>query len=221
MFPNNLKPMPLKRHKEPFSHPDWLFELKQDGFRALAFVQNGTCRLVSRNGNTFKSFEVLREAIPKEISAKTAVLDGEIVCLGSDGRSQFNELLFRRGEPRFFAFDLLWCDGKELRYDALHDRKRQLRSLIREKDQLLYCDHIETHGEKLFAKACELDLEGIVAKPKNSPYQFTESETCWVKIKNPNYTQTLGRDDLFAPGKKKEPEPDWAGCVMACAEAEL
>jgi ATP-dependent DNA ligase len=57
MFPNNLKPMPLKRHYEPFSHPDWFFELKHDGFRALAFIQNGKCRLVSRNGNDFRKFD--------------------------------------------------------------------------------------------------------------------------------------------------------------------
>ena len=114
MFPNNLRPMPLKRHREPFSHADWLFELKHDGFRALAFVQDGKCRLVSRNGNDFKSFTNLCAAIPKHLKAKSAALDGEIVCLDEQGRSQFNELLFRRGEPRFFAFDLLWCDGKDL-----------------------------------------------------------------------------------------------------------
>jgi hypothetical protein len=68
---------------------------------------------------------------------------------------------------------------------------------------------------------CELDLEGIVAKPKNSPYQFTESETCWLKIKNPGYTQALGREDLFAPPREKGPTPDWAGFAIACAEAEL
>src|SRR5438477_8917018 len=106
MFPDNLRPMPLKRHREPFSHPGWLFELKHDGFRALAFVQNGKCRLVSRNGNEFKNFSTLALTLPKELSAQSAVLDGEIVCLDDQGRSQFNELLFGRGEPRFYAFDL-------------------------------------------------------------------------------------------------------------------
>src|SRR3954469_22455628 len=101
MFPNNLKTMPLKRHREPFSHPDWLYELKHDGYRALAFVRDGTCRLVSRNGNDFKSFTQLAAAIPKVLRGSSAVLDGEIVCLDEQGRSQFNELLFRRGEPRF------------------------------------------------------------------------------------------------------------------------
>ena len=112
MFSTDLRPMPLKRHREPFSHPDWLFEIKHDGFRALAFVRDGACRLVSRNGNDFKSLSSLSTAIPKELKANSAVLDGEIVCLDEHGRSQFNELLFHRGEPRFYAFDLLWREGK-------------------------------------------------------------------------------------------------------------
>src|SRR5436190_2974097 len=145
MFPNNLRPMPLKRHREPFSHPDWLFELKHDGFRALAFVNDGRCRFVSRNGNEFKNFSALASSLPKELSAKAAVLDGEIVCLDTCGKSRFNELLFKRGEPRFYAFDVLWCEGKDLRFDGLHERKRQLRALITNREWLLYCDHIEEH----------------------------------------------------------------------------
>lgn len=140
-----------------------------------------------------------------------------MVCLDDQGRSQFNDLLFRRGEPRFYAFDLLWCDGKDLRFDGWHERKRQLKSLIHSKAWLLYCDHIEEHGERLFEIACQMDLEGIVAKPKNSPYQFSEAERCWLKLKNPNYTQALGRDDLFVP-LEKPVEPDWTACTIACVE---
>lgn len=213
--------MTLKRHREPFSHPDWFFELKHDGFRALAFVQSGKCRLVSRNGNDFSSFVSLCAVIPEELRASAAVLDGEIVCLDKKGRSQFNELLFRRGEPRFYAFDLLWCEGKDLRFDGLQERKRQLKALIQNGSYLLYCDHIEQHGERLFELACQKDLEGIVAKPKNSPYQFSDTETYWLKLKNPNYSQALGRDDIFTPGKKKEPQPDWNCCALAVAEIEM
>jgi len=212
--------MPLKRHRQAFSHSDWLFEIKHDGFRALAFVSKGRCRLVSRNGNEFKSFAALSAGIAQELKAKSAVLDGEIACMDEQGRSQFNELLFHRGEPRFYAFDLLWCNGRDLRYDALHERKRQLKALIPTRQHLLYCDHLDANGEHLFSFVRENDLEGIVAKPKNSPYQFTDTHTYWLKIKNPSYTQALGRDDLFAPGKKP-PERDWAGCAIACAEVEL
>lgn len=160
--------MPLKRHHEPFSHRDWFFELKHDGFRALAFIQDGRCRLVSRNGNEFRKFDALASSLPKELEAGAAVLDGEIVCLDDRGHSQFNELLFGRGEPRFYAFDLLWCDGKDLRHDGLHERKRKLKSLIPHRERLLYCDHIEEHGKRLFDFTCENNLEGVVCKPRNS-----------------------------------------------------
>ena len=68
--------MPLSRRTEPFSHPDWVFEIKWDGFRALAYIENGRCRLVSRNGNEFKSFPALNIALPVECRAKRGVLDG-------------------------------------------------------------------------------------------------------------------------------------------------
>jgi len=92
VFPNNLRPMPLKRHREPFSPPDWLFELKHDGFRALAFVSDGACRLVSRNGNPFARFGAMCEEIAAELDCD-AVLDADIVCLdygdyGGNGKSR-------------------------------------------------------------------------------------------------------------------------------------
>ncbi len=96
--------MPLGRARAPFSHSDWVYEIKWDGFRALAYVEDGVCRLVSRNGNVFKSFAALAAGLPDELRAGAAVLDGEIVCLDSNGKSQFEELLFRRGEVRFQAF---------------------------------------------------------------------------------------------------------------------
>jgi ATP-dependent DNA ligase len=69
------------------------------------------CRHISRNGNEFKSFPALAESLPAEFRAQSAVLDGEIVCLDRHGKTQFKDRLFRRGEPRFYAFDLLWADG--------------------------------------------------------------------------------------------------------------
>ena len=90
------------------------FELKYDGFRALAYVEAGECRLISRNGNQFKSFPALNRALALECRAKSAVLDGEIVCFDKHGCSQFEQLLFHRGEARFVAFDCLYRDGKNL-----------------------------------------------------------------------------------------------------------
>jgi hypothetical protein len=81
------RPMPLVRIPEPFDHPDWLFELKHDGFRALAYVEGHRCRLVSRRGHTFAKWDLLCEEIAHSVTAMRAVLDGELVCLGDDGRA--------------------------------------------------------------------------------------------------------------------------------------
>lgn len=218
--------MRLARRSGPFSDPDWLFELKYDGFRALAHVSDGECKLVSRNGNTFKSFESLRLALPRDLNAKRAVIDGEIVCLDEQGRPRFNDLLFRRSEPCFVAFDVLWCDGEHLRYLPLSDRKLRLRSIVRQNgERTLYASHIEENGTGLFALACEHDLEGIVAKHRYAPYLTDPEETSWLKIRNRDYSQMQGRNELFDRIEGREPrttETDgWAGCVLACVEAEL
>ena len=78
--------------RQPFDHPDFLFELKHDGFRALAHIWDGQCELVSRKRNAYKSFQNLRDNLAK-LKVKNAVIDGEIVCLDSEGRSIFNELM--------------------------------------------------------------------------------------------------------------------------------
>src|SRR5215472_14595328 len=116
-----FQPIPLTRRGEPFNDPEWVFEIKWDGFRCLAHFEHGRCRLVSRNGNEFKSFSALNLALPMECRARSAVLDGEIVCLDKKGNSQFRNLLFRRGEPRFYAFDLLMHNSEDLRYLPLSD----------------------------------------------------------------------------------------------------
>ncbi len=89
--------MPLYQIREPFDGDDWMFEIKYDGFRALAFIENGCARLVSRNGYVYRSFPALCESIGDRLKCADAVLDGEIVCLGEDGRPVFNRLLYRRG----------------------------------------------------------------------------------------------------------------------------
>ena len=107
--------MPLARFDTPFEHPDWIFEPKLDGIRAVAYIEGGACRLVSRNRNAFKTFEPLAQAIAHDLSGRSAILDGEIVHPGPDGRPMFYELMRRRGPFCFYAFDLLWLDGRDLR----------------------------------------------------------------------------------------------------------
>jgi bifunctional non-homologous end joining protein LigD len=93
--------MRLAVRREPFDHADWLYEVKYDGFRALAFIESGSCRLVSRKAHVYKSFPGLCASLAK--LSHQAVLDGEIVCLDCDGRPQFDKLFYRRGDPYFYA----------------------------------------------------------------------------------------------------------------------
>ena len=115
----------VQRHREPFDHNDWMFELKYDGFRALAKLQYGRCELVSRNQHVFKSFATLATDIAN-LQIESAVIDGEIVCIDHQGKPQFRDLLFHRGDPCFFAFDLLHIGGQDLRTHPLLDRKARI-----------------------------------------------------------------------------------------------
>ncbi len=232
-FPQ-FQPLPLSRARAPFSHSDWLFEIKWDGFRALLYSGVEGVRLVSRNGNTFKSFPTLCEDLARGLKGRRCVLDGEIVCLDPSGKPQFRELLFHRDEPRFIAFDILWDEharsddeeemrrfrnGEDLRYLPLSDRKLRLRAVVPKRgERLLYCDHVEADGDGLFRLACEHDLEGIVAKRKSDPY--LPDHASWLKIRNQAYSQWAGREELFERERGSNPDFHvWDGCVVACAAA--
>jgi bifunctional non-homologous end joining protein LigD len=193
------RPMPLTRVAEAFDDPDWLFELKHAGFRALALIERYSCRLVSRRGQVFSRWPQLCEELAHTVKARHAVLDGEIVCLKPDGRTDFYDLLFRREWPHFFAFDLLQLEDEDLRGLPLLERKRRLKRLVprRAPSRLAFVDHVRGHGRVLYAAACERDLEGVVAKWTRGRYHVDGSTTSWVKVKNPEYTQAVGRYEVF------------------------
>lgn len=193
-----ITPMRLVPLPEPFSHPDWFFELKHDGFRALAIITGHHCRLVSRNGHTFTKWPYLCEDIAHAVRAHDAVLDGEIACLDPDGRSNFHNLLRRREWPHFLAFDLIRLEGVDLCRRPLIERKHMLNAIMPKRNsRLQYLDGIDARGEDFYRVICDRDLEGIVAKPKHGMYYTNGRETNWLKIKNPTYSQMDGRHDLF------------------------
>src|SRR5436853_6022558 len=167
-----FQPMPLRRPNLPFDDPDWIYELKMDGFRALAIVEHGRAQLLSRNGHPFASFSALAESISDSLPNVRAVIDGEICSLDRRGRPQFKNLMFRRGNPPcFFAFDLLTCDGKDLRTERLLDRKQELRRLLaRACAPLKYTEYAADCGMALSQRACELDFECIVVNQKSALY---------------------------------------------------
>ncbi|MBV8475494.1 MAG: hypothetical protein JOZ36_02420 [Acidobacteria bacterium] len=210
--------MPLAEGR-PFDHPEFLFELKYDGFRGLAVIEHGACTLYSRNGHPFASFAQLATQMGSALMPRSAVLDGEIVCLDEHGRCQFNNLLFRRGGSCFAAFDILYADGKDLRLEPLIDRKRELKRVLGSgPGAILYADHIDASGVALFEKACELDLEGVVAKHKYAPYD--PEHPSWFKIRNRSYSQWIGREQLFDRDRHQEPVAGWHNCTLAAAVVE-
>jgi bifunctional non-homologous end joining protein LigD len=219
---------PLRSKPIPFDHPDYLYELKYDGFRALAYIEHGRCRLVSRNGTTFASFSVLCSAIGASLSNARAVLDGEIVCIDENGCPQFNDLLFHRAEPCFFAFDILSRDGRDLRFEALTDRKAELRRLLalrsaraKNASRVCYVDHVERTGSALFNLVCQRDLEGIVAKLKHGNYATEGEHSTWIKVKNKNYSQAEGRAEFFEEKKpSKSVHAGWDSCSLVCEDME-
>jgi ATP-dependent DNA ligase len=204
-------------------------------FPCAALFRSGRRAVVSRNGNTFKSFRGLCEGLARDLKGRGCVLDGEIVCLDLHGKPQFRDLLFRRAEPMFYAFDLLWDthtwsdddqerrrfrNPEDVRYLPLIDRKLRLRSVVSKRgERLLYCNHIEHDGQGLFQLACHNDLEGIVAKRMFDPY--LPEHTSWLKIRNQQYSQWIGRQELFERERASNPDARlWDECALACESAK-
>jgi bifunctional non-homologous end joining protein LigD len=214
--------MPLLKRRLPFDDPDWIFELKYDGFRSLAIIEYGRTQLISRNGHRFSSFADLEKLISAGLPDAMAVIDGEICSLDKGGRPQFNNLLFHRGNyPCFLAFDLLMRDHKDCCRESLLDRKQELRRLLNGSDaRTQYVDYVDGVGVPLFDQACQHDLEGIVAKQKYAPYVTDREASTWFKIRNPRYSQWAGREKLFERERSQEPVPGWHACALACARLE-
>lgn len=188
-----VEPATLTIARAVFTHPNWLYELKYDGFRALTYLNRGRASMVSKKGITYKRFDELCHHVASALRAREAILDGEIVCMDAQGRPRFYDLMFRRGEPRLALFDILWKDGEDLRTQPLIQRKKILRKLVPAKDtHLLYVDHVDD-GHGLYDLVCREDLEGVIMKPKQSPY----TGSYWLKIRNPAYSQIPGREELF------------------------
>ena len=192
-----IHPMPSVCLPEPFNHGDWWFEPKWDGFRALAYIDGHHCRLVSRRGHVYQSWPRLAVEFAHAVRCRSAVLDGEIVCLDREGRSHFHNLLFRRDCPHFMAFDLVALEGVDLRGQRLTERKRLLRGIMPTvESRVRLVEHVPQCGVDFFESACRHDLEGIVAKWKDGTYQ-SGPRTSWLKIGNPGYSQCEERRQLF------------------------
>jgi bifunctional non-homologous end joining protein LigD len=153
----------------------------------------------------FAKFRLLAEEIAHTVRTMGAVLDGEIVCLGTDGRSPFYDLLFRWEWPAFCAFDVLELQGEDLRQHPLIARKRRLNGLLPGSgSRVQYVDHIVGRGVDLFTEVCRRDLEGIVGNWRDGRYEIGGVSTSWLKIKNPMYSQMRTRNPLVERGAMRE-----------------
>jgi bifunctional non-homologous end joining protein LigD len=181
---------------EAFDNPDWLFEIKWDGYRAVAFIEKGAVRFTSRNQNDLTAQFTDLADLAKSVRANRAILDGEIVALDDQGRPSFSLMQqrtgFQPGKRRmqgregvtvtYYAFDLIYLDGFDLRRVPLEERKQLLQERI-EPDRIIhFSDHYPEKGLDLFKAARQRGLEGIVAKKRNSHYEEKRSHN-WLKIK--------------------------------------
>ncbi len=199
-LPDFIPPMKATLATTPFSNPDWLFEVKWDGYRVEAVIKDGVARLWTRNRqDAGRYFPDLVGPAPW-IDARDAIVDGEVVALDEAGRPRFSLLQDRtgirtgrepgsgrsRGEPApivFQAFDLLHLDGRSLLAVPLEERKRALRTRLREHPMVRYAGHIEVDGEAFYEAARAQELEGIVAKLRRSPYEPGRRSAAWLKLK--------------------------------------
>ena len=217
-MPNVIHPMLATLVDEPFSNPEWVFETKWDGFRAVCFVQNGGARFVSRNQLDMTHQYPELVDVGKQVHAKEAILDGEIVALDRDGMPRFQLLQPRVGRKKkgdieallgkakivYFVFDLLYVDGYDLTSCSVVERKAALESILRPADFIKYSEHIVGEGEAFFAEIEKLGLEGMMAKRAAGGYVQRRSSD-WLKVKTveraevvvAGYTQPRGARSHF------------------------
>lgn len=168
---------------------DWLYEIKYDGYRIVAFVENNEARLVTRNNKDFTHyFKDIATSLISLSNGRPMILDGEIVITNESGISDFQLLQnhLRRSKnknPAYVVFDLLALDGKDLRKKPLIQRKELLENLLLEApENISYSKHIIGNGKEIFLNICKLKVEGIVGKKKNSIYSGNRSGS-WIKLK--------------------------------------
>ncbi|WP_347158816.1 DNA ligase D [Pontibacter chitinilyticus] len=185
-MPHHIIPMMAKLTDGPFDNEDWIFEVKWDGYRAVAEVQDGKVELYSRSGKSYEDkYEPIVEGLQQLKHA--AVLDGEIVVLNEQGDATFQELQNYQNTPKenlyYCVFDLLYLDGEDLRDLPLLERKRKLEKILVDIPAVRYSDHVVGKGINFFKEAQRKQVEGIMGKLANSPYRTGKRSSEWLKIK--------------------------------------
>lgn len=191
-----IEPMLASLEDKPFDNDEWIFEMKWDGYRAIAEWNKKELKLYSRNGLSFvQKYPPVAEAITK--LKHDCVLDGEIVVLNDEGRPRFQMLQEYDQDPRhpihYYVFDLLFLDGKDIRELPLVNRKELLQKLLKgyKGDIIRYSDHVTASGKKFFRHVKKLDFEGMMAKKADSEYHAGVRTREWLKIKHHNNQEAV------------------------------
>jgi bifunctional non-homologous end joining protein LigD len=185
-FPSKLSPMLATMVDKPFDKEGWQYEIKWDGYRVVAFCNKNKVELKSRNDKSFneKFYPVYNAVRQWNINA---VVDGEVVVLDENGKSNFGALQNWRseadGEIYFYVFDLLWMNGKDLMQTPLSERRKILKHIIPENNVIRLSENFEVSGIEFFETAKKMGLEGIMAKKSESVYSAGTRSKEWLKIK--------------------------------------
>jgi bifunctional non-homologous end joining protein LigD len=184
-LPTKLQPMKATLVREPFDDTGWLYEIKWDGYRSLAIIYDGKAELVSRNNISFDQFHPIADKLANW-NVK-AIIDGEIVVLGADGKSDFSAIQNwqrrKDGQLVYNVFDILWYEGRDLTGLPLTDRKAILEATLPADDTIRLSKAFAVNGIEFFHAAEKAGIEGIMAKKADSAYSAGDRSKEWLKVK--------------------------------------
>lgn len=199
---------------EPFDAPDKLFEVKWDGIRAIATIENGEVRIHTRgNKDISEAFHDVCDALREAVQGDGVVLDGELIAMDEEGAPRLHRVMERWHQAklatkpvpvRFEVFDILYRDGKPLLREPLYRRKAHLNDCLEPNGLVHVCHYEEGEGIALFEAVRDLGLEGIVAKDKSSTYQPGKRSRHWLKVKHSRTANLVVGGYTFGGGARKE-----------------
>jgi len=187
-MPGFIKPCDPTLRDKPPEGSEWIYEIKSDGYRTQLHIRRGKATVYTRRGYDWTDRFAAIAAAAAAMDVREAIFDGEATVLASTGVSDFQALqneLHRRGSPRivYHAFDLLYLDGEDWRDAPLEERKRALKRILDgAPENLIYHEHLEIEGSRVFEHACKLGLEGIIGKRRDAPYRSGRQDS-WIKVK--------------------------------------
>jgi bifunctional non-homologous end joining protein LigD len=208
-MPANLQPMLATLVDKPFDEPGWVYEVKWDGYRAIAYLQGNKVTIASRNNKSFDEKFYPVHAALQELGLQ-AIVDGEIVVTDRNGLADFSSLQGWRseadGELKYYLFDLLWLNGHSLLDMPLEERRELLRKTIPRNETILLSENFNATGTEFFRLAEKMKLEGIIAKKASSLYAPGTRSKEWLKIKTAKrqevviggFTRNEGSSKLFS-----------------------